>query len=56
MTRALPEQEEIMKDNIAVGIFYALVVIGITLILNEGMEDLSRSIIPYHKSGVIQIE
>jgi uncharacterized membrane protein YjfL (UPF0719 family) len=56
MTRALPEKEEIMKDNIAVGIFYALVVIGITLILNEGMEDLSRSIIPYHKSGVIQIE
>jgi uncharacterized membrane protein YjfL (UPF0719 family) len=56
MTRSLPEQEEIMKDNIAVGIFYALVVIGITLILNEGIEDLSRSIIPYHKSGVIQIE
>jgi uncharacterized membrane protein YjfL (UPF0719 family) len=56
MTRKLPEQEEILKDNVAVGIFFGLVVLGITLIINEGLEDLSRSIIPYQKSGVIQIK
>jgi uncharacterized membrane protein YjfL (UPF0719 family) len=56
MTRKLPEQEEILKDNVAVGIFYGFVVLGITLIINEGLEDLSRSIIPYHKTGVIQLQ
>jgi uncharacterized membrane protein YjfL (UPF0719 family) len=56
MTRKLPEHEEILKDNVAVGIFYGLVILGITLIINEGLEDLSRSIIPYQKHGVIQIE
>ena len=56
MTRKLPEHEEIEKDNIAVGIFYAFVVLAITLIVNEGLEDLSRSLIPFKNSGVIQIE
>lgn len=56
MTRKLPEHEEIEKDNVAVGIFYAFVVLAITLIVNEGLEDLSRSLIPFKNSGVIQIE
>jgi uncharacterized membrane protein YjfL (UPF0719 family) len=55
MTRALPEREEILKDNLAVAIFFALVLVGITLIVNEGLVDLSRAIVPYPESGVIQI-
>lgn len=56
MTRKIPEHEEIEKDNIAVAIFFAFVVLAITLIVNEGLEDLSRSLIPYSKTGVIQIK
>lgn len=56
MTRKLPEHEEIEKDNLAVAIFYAFVVIAITLIVNEGLEDLSRSLIPFKNTGVIHIE
>jgi uncharacterized membrane protein YjfL (UPF0719 family) len=55
MTRALPERAEILRDNVAVAVFFAFVVLGITAILNEGMEDLSRSIIPYGPSGFTRI-
>ena len=56
MTRSLPERDEILKDNLAVAIFFACVVLGITLIVNEGLADLSRSIIPYAESGVLHVE
>jgi len=39
------------KNNIAMAIFYALVLLAITLVLNEGMEDFSRSLIPYGRGG-----
>ncbi len=55
MTGELPEQEEILRDNLAVAIFYAFVLIAITVILNEGIEDLARSIIPYGRSGVVRL-
>jgi uncharacterized protein DUF350 len=55
MTGDLDEQKHIDQDNIAVAIFYAFVIISITLIVNEGMEDLSRSLIPYGQSGVLQV-
>lgn len=55
MTGELDEQAEIENDNLAVAIFYAFVIISITLILNEGMEDLSRSLIPYGQSGVLRV-
>ena len=55
MTRKIPETEEILKDNIAMAIFFAFVLIGITIILNEGLEDLSRSLIPYTERGIIRI-
>jgi uncharacterized membrane protein YjfL (UPF0719 family) len=55
MTGALDEHREIENDNIAVAIFYAFVIISIALILNEGIEDLSRSLIPYGQSGVVRI-
>lgn len=55
MTRKIPEREEIQKDNVAIAIFFAFVVLAITLIVNEGLEDLSRSIIPYQRHGVIRL-
>lgn len=55
MTGELPEHEEIFKDNVAVAIFYAFVLLAITAIVNEGIEDLSRSLIPYGRSGVLRI-
>ena len=55
MTRKIPEREEIQKDNVAIAIFFAFVVLAITLIVNEGLEDLSRSIIPYQHTGVIRL-
>jgi uncharacterized membrane protein YjfL (UPF0719 family) len=55
MTGHLPETEEILKDNVAVGIFYACVLLAIVALLNEGLEDLSRSLIPHARSGVIHL-
>lgn len=55
LTGRVPEQEEIRKDNVAVAIFFAFAVLAITLIINEGMEDLSRSLIPYGSTRVIRI-
>lgn len=55
LTGELPEHEEIFKDNMAVAIFFAFVLLAITAILNEGIEDLSRSLIPYGRSGVVRL-
>jgi bacteriorhodopsin len=55
MTGRLPEREEILKDNLAVAIFYSLVLLAITVVLNEGIEDLSRSLIPYDRAGVVRL-
>lgn len=55
MTGRLPEREEVLKDNLAVAIFYAFVLLAITAVLNEGIEDLSRSLIPYGPSGIVRL-
>ena len=55
MTGKIAEKEEIRKDNVAVALFFAFAVLGITLIVNEGLEDLSRSLIPYERTGVIRL-
>jgi uncharacterized membrane protein YjfL (UPF0719 family) len=55
MTPHLPEPEEILKDNVAVAIFFACVLLAIVALLNEGLEDLSRSLIPHGRTGVIRI-
>ncbi len=55
MTGALPEREQILKDNVAVAILFAFVIIGVTLIVNEGLEDLTRSIIPESGSGILRL-
>jgi uncharacterized membrane protein YjfL (UPF0719 family) len=55
MTGPLPEREQILKDNVAVAILFAFVILGVTLIVNEGLEDLSRSIIPQSPSGILRL-
>lgn len=55
LTGRLPEQEEILKDNVAVAIFYAFVLLAITAVLNEGISDLAHSLIPYGPTGVIEL-
>jgi uncharacterized membrane protein YjfL (UPF0719 family) len=55
LTGRIAEQEEIRKDNLAVAIFFAFAVLAITVIVNEGMEDLSRSLIPYGATRVLEV-
>jgi hypothetical protein len=55
LTGKIPEHEEILKDNLAVAIFFAFALLSITLILNEGMEDLSRSLIPAGPTGIVRL-
>jgi hypothetical protein len=37
-------------------VFFGFVVIAIALVVNEGLGDLARSIIPYAETGVVHIE
>lgn len=53
MTGPLPEREQILNDNVAVAILFAFVILGVTLIVNEGLEDLARSIIPQPRGGIL---
>jgi uncharacterized membrane protein YjfL (UPF0719 family) len=55
MTGSIQEHEEIVKDNQAVALFFAFALLAITLVLNEGMEDLARSLIPYGRTGVVRL-
>jgi uncharacterized membrane protein YjfL (UPF0719 family) len=55
MTRGLDEHAEIHRDNVAVAIFHAFVLLAITAVLNEGMEDLSRSLVPFGGRGVLTL-
>jgi hypothetical protein len=55
LTGAIREREEILKDNIAIAIFFMFAMLSITLILNEGVEDLSRSLLQAGPSGIIRI-
>lgn len=55
LTKRLKEDEQIRNDNLAMAIFFALVLLSITMVLNEGMEDFSRSLIPYGRIGLSQL-
>ena len=55
MTRGLDEHGEIRRDNVAVAILHAFVLLAITAILNEGMEDLARSLVPFGSRGVLTL-
>lgn len=49
------EHEIRERGNFAMAIFYSLALLAITLVLNEGMEDFSRSLIPYGRAGIVEI-
>lgn len=52
LTGRIQERQEIFeKDNVAVALFYAFVLVAITIILDEGMHDLARSFIPFARTG-----
>jgi uncharacterized membrane protein YjfL (UPF0719 family) len=54
LTRGLPEREEILKDNLAVAVFFSFVLLGVTLILNEGLADLARALVP-QDGGLVRL-
>jgi uncharacterized membrane protein YjfL (UPF0719 family) len=53
MTRRLDEDQEIERDNVSVAIFYGLVLLAMTLIIDEGMQDLSQSLISLGRNGAV---
>ena len=55
LTRGLPEREEILKDNLAVAVLFSFVLLAITLILNEGMADLARALVPLGGTGLVRL-
>lgn len=55
MTRGIDELAEIAAGNIPVAILFAFVLFAVTAILNEGIEDVSRALVPYSRSGVVRI-
>lgn len=55
MTPGINELEEIAAGNVPVAILFAFVLFAVTAILNEGIEDVSRALIPYSRSGVVRI-
>ncbi len=55
MTGAIPEREEILKGNLAMAVFFAFVVVAIALLVNEGIADLARSLIPEMRTGILTL-
>ena len=55
LTGSLDEHAEIEKDNLAVAIFFAFAVLSITLVVDQGMDDLARSLVPWGRSGVVRL-
>ena len=55
MTRGLDEDNEIANNNISVATFYGIVLVAMTLIIDEGMQDLSQSLISFGRTGVLRI-
>jgi uncharacterized membrane protein YjfL (UPF0719 family) len=55
MTRGVDEFEEIRRDNLAVALLFALVLLGIALVVNEGLEELSRSLVPVGRTGFLRL-
>lgn len=56
MTGTVPEREEILKGNLAMALFFASVVLAVCLVVNEGVSDLARSLIPPGPSGVVHLD
>lgn len=55
LTGDLDEMKEIENGNVPLAILYAFVLFAITVILNEGIEVLSRTLVPYGNSGAVRL-
>lgn len=55
MTGKVDEMKEIEGGNVSFAILYAFVLFAITVILNEGIEDLARALVPYGGSGAVRL-
>ncbi len=55
MTRGIEELHEIANGNVPVAILFAFVLFAVTAILNEGIEDVARALVPYSRSGVVSV-
>lgn len=55
MTRGIEELEEIANGNVPIAILFAFVLFAVTAILDEGIEDLARALVPYTRSGVVRL-
>jgi hypothetical protein len=55
MTGELKEMQEILAGNLAVAVLFAFVLFAITAILDQGIEDIARALIPYSRSGVVRL-
>jgi hypothetical protein len=55
MTGEVDEMKEIESGNVSFAILYAFVLFAITVILNEGIEDFSRALVPYGGSGAVRL-
>ncbi|HET9210803.1 MAG TPA: hypothetical protein VFR03_10425 [Thermoanaerobaculia bacterium] len=56
MTGEVKEMQEILAGNIAVAILFAFVLFAITTLLDLGIQDISRALIPYNRPGVVRIQ
>lgn len=55
MTPGVDEIEEIAKGNVPLAVLFAFVLLAVTALLNEGIQDVSRALVPYGRPGVVRI-
>ncbi len=51
LSSKIDEMKEIETDNLAVAIYYGLVLVAIALVLDPGMQDLAHSCVPFLRTG-----
>jgi uncharacterized membrane protein YjfL (UPF0719 family) len=56
MTATIDTYKEIQDNNLAVAVMMALFIIGICLLMSEGVSGLVRALIPFPEIGTIPLE
>ncbi len=56
LTPRIDHFEEIKKNNIAVALFMALVIVAICLLISSGVSGLTKALIPFPEVGSIPLE
>ncbi len=56
LTPRIHQYEEIKKGNIAVAVFMALLIIGVSLLLSAGVSGLTRALIPFPEVGTVRLD